>query len=552
MNTSDTNIKKSSGKKKILIPVIVLAVIVIIFLAAGSGDKDKTDNTPSTTDVFEVSIPFETGTDPFAEDTIQSTPVRLSDSSLTAFKDYIVNFDSGFEYKDWYKTPDALKKLESAPSHICSSHTYDIRVNGKLDGDALYSIVIKNNKEFLKEHKHFYKEYSDADLKKLCNALVKGIEDVYNTFPGLDMDRLCCALQDLKILLPTNALDSAAVRENMLYYYNKDEIDRVAPLYKTDDPYTSVFYHEIMHFFQCPCPDITNNGEVFRRGVCIKFEDLDMNPLQFLWTLEAAAEQKTAEYLNIEPATYRAMIGYAKTLTLTCILNEDFQVGQVETLNFGHDINKLFEMFNISSQEDKIELINALYTIEIIQRFPNDFSEKYAKEKLGSEYATLTEDEKTQLIISIKDEALLSFAKFYYRSLAEQLNRGNITLEDVYYLLRVYETDILYHANVSLEGYLVFYRDFYDRYLLLQDEFFKYLAQDNGTAADELKDGFLNYSMNIKQGDIKKSPNCDLQFLPQEKKDWIASHMDDIYFTGCPGIAECPALADKYDTKNSK
>ena len=163
----------------------------------------------------------------------------------------------------------------------------------------------------------------------------------------------------------------------------------------------------------------------------------------------------------------------------------------------------------------------------------------------------LFRSEETNLKLTVKEDAILTLTKIFYRNLARQVNSGKASIQDVYYLMRLWEADIDRHFSNDTVGYMMFFHNFYDTYIDLQNEFLSIIAQENGLNFDDLKNDFESYSMNTSS----KTPNCDLKFLSAERKNYIIKDFcDSFYKKGYPSIQSCQNqtkdLCEKYSLED--
>lgn len=536
--------KKLTKGKKILIVIgsiagaLVLGFIilcVILMMDSGSGSSSSEPLTEKTTTIYEVEFELENGEDEFVQANADFTPVKLKEKSLAGFESYLNDFEVNYDYGDVYGVDEALGRLAQEKPAV-TKHAHDVRVGGKLDANELYKIAKKNNEAFVAEGKMGYQEeYSNKDLKRYCNLLVDALNDIHENRPDLDFDSVCCYLYDVKIMPAGFSLDFAALNpSNKVFHVNEDSTKNYGELTHNANMFTQTMYHEAMHFYQvaCSCNELNET----RIGISHEYEGLEINPLRWFWLAESSAEMNSAEFLGLDPVTYQAKISYNDSLDFLLNLNGTNETAALDKMSFTHDTNRLFEMFDVTDEAQKKEFIKMMYSIEIVQQSPKDFINWY-EDEYNIEFAT-NQQEKTRLLLCVKEDALLTMTKLFYRNLARNIENGNANLADAYYLMRVFEADLDRHmSNVSV-GYLVFFKDFYKNYLEIQNEFFKVLAKDNGLDSQKLFNDFQNYSMNIISGETKYSPYCKLDFLTQEQKEAVISFCDSFYKTGYPTIKQ--------------
>ena len=536
-------LKKKSLFKKLLIAVscvigvLILGFITICVVVFIKDDIKKDDREPQTTSVYEQTFEIEEGKDDFVAG--DSTPINitLNSQSLEEFEVFLSNIEVDYQFSDVYNIDRALQLQKELTKPAPKQHKYDVRVDGKVDGKALYDLVLKNNKDFMATSKSAwcYKEFSTEKLKEYCQKTADMLNKIHKTYPDMDFDTVCCYINDLKILDKTGALDFAAVEITVkVLHICEDKIDTWNGIRKTTN-LEQVLYHEMMHLFQVDCVCFASEGNL-RVGINSEFDELEIDPLAWYWLVEASAEIRACEILNIDYTTYQYKIGYLETLNYILNLSGNEQVVDVQNLNYSRDVNAIYEIFDVTSPEDKHEFIKMMYNIEILQQRPKGFTDWYTK-SIGIN-GTLPDQERTRLSLTVKEDALLSATKLFYRNLARIVNSGDATLQDVYYLTRIYECDFQNHLGNNIVGYLVFFKDLYPEYLKIQEEFFRVIAENNQLDAEQVSVGFQEYSVNIKDGDINVSPNCTLNCLSVAQKADILKYEDIIYKKGYKSVKE--------------
>lgn len=539
---------KKWQKALISIAAIIIIPFVAVFIWSAVevfGDK-KTE--PKEIPIEKKVIQYdEKSDDPVVQGKIQSTPVKFSESAKDSFEEYLAGITPEYEYSDLYSIEESLALYNKKNITSVEKHAYDVRVNGKLDADKLYKLVLKNNDDYFADGKHtkgMYNIPTDAEVKELCQWICEVLTEYGETYPEIDMDTTCCNLYDLKILNPISSLSNAHVNHENVFNFDKEQMDRNAFIMDTDDVYKTTFYHEMVHLCQIKCDCFDNYGD-WRTGTNNDYESVNTDPLCWYWLTEASAEMIESSHLGVPYSTYKSYIGYASSLNYIAQLDENVGAEKVELLNFSADVEDVFKMFDIKTEEERLEFIKMMYSIEVLQMDPEEFSEVY-KEKFGVELKRSDENiESNQFAVNVKDDAILSLTKLFYRNLARQVARGNTTLEDVYYLMRVWDGKLCYHTGCDEYFFCAAFLDLYKECTKIQDEFFRVLAEENGFSVETLVNDFEAYSMSVKEGEKVKSPNCDLEFFSTEEKDYIKDFIKLYYQTGFPSVRENIEISEK-------
>lgn len=561
----EENSKKKKIKKLILSVVIIISVFIVGFIVLVSillfGDSKVSSNNAlsleTTTSVYEQLLldPIPDGEDDYVDTDTTPKSISISDSALSNFEKEISSFNVDYDYQSVYNIDKALEIYNSNKSpNSVSKHSHDIRVNGNLDPEYFYNLVQKNNESFMKKAKEnhlkqMYEEYSDKQLKKICFQMCEALQKISEKIPETDLDTVCCYLYNIVIIGKTGSMDFGGFTMDNRFYLNYDNMENGAFAMDTDNIELTTFYHEMMHAFQFACEDMKKPNEN-RVGMTYIYNDLEINPLSWYWILEASAEMNMSQYLDVRYSTYKAMITYVDSLNFISNLGPGENLVQLERLSFQRDINKFFEATNMTSDSEKLELIKMMYSIEILQESDAEFYDWY-QSKYNVDLFDESSGEATKLCLTVKEDAILTMTKMFYKNLAIQVNSGNVTLQDCYYLMRIWEADISRHFSNNTVGYMMFFHSFYDNYLELQNSFLKMIADENDMDLSEIQTEFQNYSMNANG----KSPNCDLKFLSSDRINYIEEYyVKSFYKKGYPSILECQGqtqeLCKKYSLEN--
>lgn len=524
-----------------------LTILALMIRGDRRASSESVTAPETTTTVYEQRQTFEEGDDDPAENSGPTIPVTLSDEGLRKFESYITDFKVNYDYAEAYNIDAALAEYRNNTINTVSKHTYDIRVNGEFDADALYKLVKQNNEAYQEARKGehadgWYKDYSDKQLKEICAMFCTMLPEIAAADPTVDLDTVCCYLHDLVILGKSGDLSFAGFSMDNRFAVNYDNLTSGGFALRTDDPETSTLYHEMMHAFQFACCDMKKPGEN-RMGIAHIYPDIGVNPLSYYWLLEGSAEMNMNQHLGISPTTYRYMVGYITTLNYISNLGSGDGLVQTEKLCFQRDTGKLFEQLDMTDEEEMREVMKMMFSIEILQKDNSAFYDWY-QETYGVDFSDEgINGEESYLNQRVKEDAVMTMTKIFYRNLARQIHDGDATLQDAYYLIRLWEADIDHHFANNIVGYMMFFHGFYDEYLPLQDTFFEMLADENGLNAENVKQDFQNYSMTASDG----SANCTLAFLSDARKTYITdTYKNSFYKKGYPTIRECQEQASEY------
>lgn len=469
--------------------------------------------------------------------------IKLNELNYNSFIAYLNSCDSTYEYEDLYEIDEAISKYKE--NNQIQTHIYDItNGTGILTSEELYNVVTKNNSEYLSQtnnlESNFYEEISDSSIKKVCNLIVECINTETNNNSDIDKKVVFCTLKNLKILKHKISTANAFYNENGILSVDDENIQHYQNLNEDIDAYRQVIYHEAMHIIQSACPDQLSKDET-EMGICQKYSSSTVNPFYWEWFLEAAAEKEMGKVLGEETNTYSAPIGYYDSLILVCILNDQISVSDLENICYEKKVGDFYKVFNANTIEDKKEIIKMMYSIEIMQFSPQDFYGAY-KQKTGIDLSIAENEENLRLNLRI--DILKTFSKMFYKSLSNQLLNNKITLNTVYYLINIYESDVFAHLFYNEKERINSAVDFFDYYTELQNQFFSAVAKSNNISLDKTIDEFDNYSMNALYNGVQIK-NYDLEPLGKSDSDFIEKKRFQNYQTGIPTIRSMPEYCEK-------
>lgn len=475
------------------------------------------------------------GEDPIVEKSITNSSINLNISDYNEFINYVNSLDFNYKYEELYDINEAINKHSSNKN---TNHSHDI-TNGTnvLTSELLYNRVKMNNEIFFDDQNKSsgYKKIKNSYIKDICELLVNSINSELNNNQNINKKDVYCILYDLKIVGKNVTFNNASYDENDVLVVDKDNIENYQFFNNDVDAFRQIIYHEAMHIIQSVCNDKEDIGKL-ELGICYKYDDLKVNPLYWSWFLEAAAEKEMGKILGEDTHTYSAPIGYYDSLILCSILNENVSVSDVESLSFEKKADSLFKAFNATTNEEKMEIIKMMYSIEIMQSKPEDFYKVY-KEKYGVDLSNDT-NELENLRLSLRIDILKTLSKEFYKSLSSQVSKGNVSLDTVFYLINVYESDVFIHLFYNEKDRIASGVEFFDFYTELQNKFFEMLSISTDYNFDEIVDLFNNYSMNVSyEGKVIKNYNLDKL---GDDAIFIEKKRSQNYQTGIPTIRSMP------------
>lgn len=444
--------------------------------------------------------------------------VCLTKEQADHYIDSIEQFAPIYKYEDLYQLDKALEKEKSYKK--AKTHSSMI---SEITGDAIYETVIKNNKAYLDSLDAFaYEEFKKKELKKICKKIADVVNNQIEISEDVDQDEMKCKLNRLVVLKNDIMMVNACVTSDYRMLISPDTISIVKG--KDKDVMMDIVTHETIHLVQMECPDtIALNGNFEARyGFSTDYDELEVNSLSLLWLVEASAEKCMCTYENIEPITYEYMVGYLESLALTELVNDDYRVGDMEHLIYKDTVEDLYDFFDAKTDSEKRELLNMLYSIQIIEQEPEDLKKAY-DDYLGHE---ADENEFGQLLSNAKCNALLTISRLFYKNLTKKLSERDISIGDVFYMISVYELDLNNHITYNYSGGYERKKSVIEQYLQIQDEFFATIAPNVNMTKDELIDSFNAYTYKYIGDDGTEVANYNLSWLGNDKIDYLSQRIE--------------------------
>lgn len=451
--------------------------------------------------------------------------VKITDVNLAGFKNYLSSISDTYHYDELYGIEEALNKYDETTTSNVLHHSGDfIGSDNQFSYNEIYQQICKNNSKYQKENSaengkvNFYKELDNESLEKACKIITDVLNSYLKNDSVTDIKELSCILSNLKVLKDNTSFCNAYVTDDDCLLISPNMLN-VMDLMNSENTFEQTVTHEVEHLLQKSCQDDQEkNSKTI--GICNRYDELDINPLFFDWFYEASAEKETCNFMGTEPIVYKNMISYLESLSLSTILYDNTEVNQTEKLCTQRDLNKLFEQFHCESEEDKKEIIKMMFAIDIIQNDDEEFIEQY-ENKYG---ISLTNNDLLNIKYELKTDICRSYLKVFYKSLSETLKEKQVSLKDVFYLIRLTESDINNHILYDDSTKYEYNKEFMEQAINMQQVFFESL--DSDYTIDELITMYNDYQIAFKNSENVIEYNCSLSWLDEGKKDYLKTRTD--------------------------
>lgn len=454
------------------------------------------------------------------------TPIHLSLNSYAQFANWIDSQEVVYTYADIYNTDYAQEVLEQYAEAISTqenAHADLIAPIEQLPSSELIANTIQNNsREFLKTHSGYYQlDYEYITL--LSDILKTVLEKYYDTWSQEDLTRIYCMLNDIAAV----GIDSADFTINDLKtLYNARVTDEGVIMLDLnqmealcgDNILERTLSHEIIHIFQRMCTEHKING-LTQIGSSQYIEAFDgtarINSLHYQWLYEACAERMSMDLYGANtPLVYKNMVGYLNTLNLITLIRPEYSSDSIEVSQLSVDSDSVYRLFGADTPEEKEEIAHMLFSICYIQNDREDFVAVY-KEKYGS-----ISDQETTVKRIMKQSVIKTMTKHFYKNLAERIANSEVTLEDAFYLINVFEAALNLHLVYDDESRYDLNQEPVEFYLTVQNRFFEAVASGSNLTFENLVDAFNQFALVI-ETDGSYQRNCSFAWLSEKEKAFI-------------------------------
>jgi hypothetical protein len=512
--------KRSNFKVKLV--SLSLAVTLLLSACSLTNNTNRRDTVPSTTPSYSSQQTTSPTVDAAQEEVIteseidriinshieNSTPeqesyyqgiysqnISFSAINNTAVQSSINNINVQYPYTNISSVETAYNRYQQMQDFVVSPIDQKI-ISGKLTADELALIVIENNKNY-RENNRFV-SYGDLDIdyiKKVCAVICENLPKVIESLDTDDiLDDVTSTISSLCIFKSATGNNASITGKNCLLV-TPFAIDNMGYIADNDEAFEITILHELIHLMSKMSIEAEDEiGATEAYGFCFSFPELAVNSLYYNWFLEASAEIIASDMYDSDPMIYQFKIGYLNTLTLVNSFDNNFKVDDLPELTLQQDIEKLFSTFGVTSHEDKMELLNALYAIEVIQEESPDFFAEYEKQ-LGRK---VTDEDVTEVKRDLKQSFCQTITKYFYSNLSEKLGTTKMSVEDIFKIMTIFEIDLNMHILYEDGERIEKTEQFMESYLEIQGEFLEQVASQLGLGVDEVKEAYTSYFMNFK------------------------------------------------------
>jgi hypothetical protein len=433
-----------------------------------------------------------------------------------------------YEYEELYNLENAYEKIDFYKEQVANQkylHADWITDCTKLPTvDQVYDKIVENSNAYLNLKEGYYR-LDSTDIRLIAEILVSMLSDYYDELEKTEIFRIYCMLSDVKVV----GIDSTDFTVNDLREsYNARVTDDAVVMLdmemmknlRGDRTLERTIAHEVAHLFQRMCPDhkIVGLTQIGSSQYVEAFDDTgEVNSLHFQWLYEATAEQMSMnEYGAKTPLVYKNMVGYLNTLNLITLIRPDFDEKSILASQMSTEADAIYEVFGAETEKERKEIAHMLYSICYIQTEREDFAAVY-EEKYGE-----IEGQEITIKKIMKESVAGTMTKYFYKNLAERVHGGDVTLQDVFYLINTFEAALSLHIVYDEAERQEFIDEAIAFYVEAQDKFFAMVAEDSGLSFEEVIERFGQYALII-DTDHGYERNYRFSWLDQGAKDYVGT-----------------------------
>ena len=452
-------------------------------------------------------------------DQYKQTGAYLSGEGYNSFISYLNDLSFGITNEEVISFTNAscVKQVRRV---IHTSCEHGIIKNGKVDVNALFNVVKKNNEEYQNLHRNAFYMFieDDKELMEVLNVFVNGINSSIDKVDNKNYGELDCFLSDLKVFYVSN-INNASVTYERCLLVNPSMIKISGYISGNSESFRNTLYHEGKHVYQLNCK-CYENDENYYIGLSRENDSLDINPYKWSWSTEATAEKLVSDETKDDPIVYKYLVGYVDSMDYVALLNNDSNyIDDIERSSINKDVNYLYRVMGLNYGLSEDEITKMMYAMELVQGGGDNFFKKI-EERKG---IVLTDEQKLDIRRSLRADFCALLSKVFYSNLSGKIKeKGNLSLEDVFALIKIFEADINYHICFTTDS-SDYTKRFINTYSGIQENFFKSLSKSSNIDYNELISYYREYKPLIKNGEIIKI-NASLSFLSEIKKNEILNN----------------------------
>lgn len=410
---------------------------------------------------------------------------NIETNEYATFIESVSNINVKYAYANYYNIDEAFNRTAATVSNDTSSLICDPSIIPSKQ--ILKATITNNNNNFFGIKRNGYYPLSDERIDTVVDILYESLQDNFEILNEDSRIRVYEELSHLTVIgadtnnpSVSNSEYNAMYTENGILIIDENCLEKYYNL--SDSSVKRTIAHEVAHIYQREYKE--ERSSYTRIGVSQYWNDLKVNPLIWKFINESTAESNSMKQFNeTKPLVYSKYYQRLQTLNLVALINPNYDERAYENANMNFDTNAIFEIYNAKTYQEKVEIAEMLYSIDIIDSERGDFYTSYRGD-----------DNREVLKVSLLSSAMFTNSRYFYTNLAERIENSNVSFEDIMYLIKVLETDLDSQLQFSTNPSR--YQEFINKYTELQNEFFEYLSVKYNVSLDDLKYQYSIYASN--------------------------------------------------------
>jgi len=437
---------------------------------------------------------------------LAAVAVYFDEDCLRSYLDIISGITPDYPYAAFYGVEEAYELSQTNPARATEHGLTPLTNSAQIDSAALYAAVIENNRRFRESNPvagRFVDDIPNSKLKEYCAIVADAFNALNERYRDNNTDEARCVLENLKVFRDDFHMSMASFGNDGRLSISKSVVDANRLTEEKRSELSHILYHETAHFFQTPCIH-NNTSEV---GINRRWDALTVNPLALNFYHEAAAEMDASELVSENPISYNQAIKYLRTIEIATILSNQAYMNQHGIINATKDRDLLYQAFGAQTDEERTEVLKLMFTVDsmLYPETHNDFFEAAGLQTSSDDYNSFSAESKPNVFIHL--------SKCFYSNLALCLaDNDDVALEDVFFLISLWECDLNAHLGFGRLGSFDSYPRFISEYVTMQEAFFERLSTACGFSMDELTDEWTRYQIGNSAG---------LKWLGSDKRDYL-------------------------------
>lgn len=365
-----------------------------------------------------------------------------------------------YQYENLYNTKTTLDKYYSIKEYESKKNFVLINEsNSEINKNEFKEVVKQNTKNFLANNKKAsYSELTESNFNTIFDTVCYILN--YRLKDDIDKEQLEEKIANLKIVQYNESGYGALTDDNTILAINTNTI-----LKNGNTTFLSmVAAHETNHLVQINSETEEKEEQLYKKnlGILYDFDDENINALNYQWLEEAAAEELmkyNLDEVDSKSIQYTNQVSALESISFSTIPKSDVDAITLSKLLCQSDLDKVFDLFNCETEEDKIEVINMFYTFETI------FNTKFCKAHNITQDNVYKFDNQNVMITTL--------TKNFYLNLTNTLKDNNESLQNIFYLIDTFETEMNKLSGGSIKN---------DDYYIIKNEFMNTLGYSIGTS----------------------------------------------------------------------